>query len=376
MSAPLASLSILTSFNVLDSTSPCPCGSGLRYVRCCGLDWTAVAEPEPAPELGPARAALAAGDRTKAERQLVELLERSPKHVGALALLHELCAARRPARRRRRCWRGSCGSIRTISPRRRRSRCRCSTRARWPRPSVHARNAVRIAPTDAQSHNLMGMIMTEAHRPQVGEHHYRRAMELIASPSPILVANLAWNLKNQGRMAESRELYQESVAARPDDLPDPLRLGADGGDRPQFRAGRRAARRGGETVARKPERAPATRDPARARQGLRQGAGRARRDRKAARGRRPRAGRMEREGASARPDGPICRGLRRLHRGQTVAARADRPELSGGGGRGAGAASDWLFRRRRGSKSCRAPASAPKSPSRSSSSAFPAPARP
>ncbi|HTZ67563.1 MAG TPA: sulfotransferase, partial [Roseiarcus sp.] len=70
-------------------------------------------------------------------------------------------------------------------------------------------------PTDAQSHNLMGMIMTEAHRPQVGEHHYRRAMKLIASPSPILIANLAWNLKNQGRMAESRALYEESARLNP-----------------------------------------------------------------------------------------------------------------------------------------------------------------
>ena len=46
-------------------------------------------------------------------------------------------------------------------------------------------HAARIAPTDAQSHNLMGMIMTEAQRPQVGEHHYRQAMKLIATPSPI-----------------------------------------------------------------------------------------------------------------------------------------------------------------------------------------------
>ena len=79
----------------------------------------------------------------------------------------------------------------------------------------HARNAVRIAPTDAQSHNLMGMIMTEAHRPQVGEHHYRSAMKLIAAPSPILIANLAWNLKIQGRMAESRVLYEESARLDP-----------------------------------------------------------------------------------------------------------------------------------------------------------------
>jgi tetratricopeptide (TPR) repeat protein len=65
---------------------------------------------------------------------------------------------------------------------------------------------------DPQSHNLMGMIMTEAQRPQVGEHHYRRASELLGGPNAILLANLAWNLKNQGRMVESRQLYEESVA--------------------------------------------------------------------------------------------------------------------------------------------------------------------
>ena len=74
---------------------------------------------------------------------------------------------------------------------------------------------MRIAPLDPQSHNLMGMIMTEAHRPHVGEHHYRRARELLSEPSAILIANLAWNLKNQGRMAESRELYEQSVALDP-----------------------------------------------------------------------------------------------------------------------------------------------------------------
>jgi len=79
----------------------------------------------------------------------------------------------------------------------------------------HARNAVRIAPLDAQSHNLMGMIMTEAYRPQVGEYHYRRAKELLPTPSPILIADLAWNLKNQGLMEESRRLYEESAALDP-----------------------------------------------------------------------------------------------------------------------------------------------------------------
>ena len=75
---------------------------------------------------------------------------------------------------------------------------------------------MRIAPENPQAHNLMGMIMTEANRPQVGEYHYRRVLELTGQRDPILLANLAWNLKNQGRMAEARALYEESVAAAPD----------------------------------------------------------------------------------------------------------------------------------------------------------------
>ena len=79
----------------------------------------------------------------------------------------------------------------------------------------HARNAVRIAPENPQAHNLMGMIMTEANRPQIGEYHYRRVLELTGQRDPILLANLAWNLKNQGRMKEARQLYNESVTAAP-----------------------------------------------------------------------------------------------------------------------------------------------------------------
>lgn len=80
---------------------------------------------------------------------------------------------------------------------------------------IHARNAVRLSPADAHSHNLMAMIMTEAHRPQVGEYHYRRVLELIGAPNAIVYANLAWNLKNQGRIDESRKLYEESVRLDP-----------------------------------------------------------------------------------------------------------------------------------------------------------------
>lgn len=80
---------------------------------------------------------------------------------------------------------------------------------------LHARNAIRIAPENPRAHNLMGMIMTEANRPQIGEYHYCRVLELTGQRDPILLANLAWNLKNQGRMNEARVLYEESVRAAP-----------------------------------------------------------------------------------------------------------------------------------------------------------------
>ena len=79
----------------------------------------------------------------------------------------------------------------------------------------HARNAVRLAPANPRSHNLLGMILTEAQRHQTGEYHYRRVLEISGARDPILLANLAWNLKGQGRIAEARELYKESVEAAP-----------------------------------------------------------------------------------------------------------------------------------------------------------------
>jgi len=83
---------------------------------------------------------------------------------------------------------------------------------------VHARNAIRIAPRSAQAHNLMGLVLTEANRPLIGEYHYRQVLALAAEDEPITLANLAWNLKNQGRMEEARKLYEKSIGLRPDVL--------------------------------------------------------------------------------------------------------------------------------------------------------------
>src|SRR5260370_34456852 len=64
----------------------------------------------------------------------------------------------------------------------------------------------------------MGVSMSEANRPQIGEYQYRKVIELSRVRDPILLANLAWNLRNQGRMAESRQLYEESTTQAPEIL--------------------------------------------------------------------------------------------------------------------------------------------------------------
>ncbi len=80
---------------------------------------------------------------------------------------------------------------------------------------LHARNAIRLAPDGPQTHNLLAMVLTEAQKPQWGEYHYRMALRLSDRRDPILLANLAWNLKNQGRMSEARQLYEDSAALAP-----------------------------------------------------------------------------------------------------------------------------------------------------------------
>lgn len=198
------------------SSSPCACGSGLRRDRCCGFDWsTPAAEPQPTPEIDRARTALAAGNLGEAARLLIDLLERFPRHLDALRLLYQL----RNAENKMAAAEALLNRIVRLDP-----NDLAATQAlamllfgkgALAEAEIHARNAVRRAPDDVQSHNLMGMIMTQAQRPQVGEYHYRRVMALLGKPNAIVYANLAWNLKNQGRIEESRQLYEQSMRLDP-----------------------------------------------------------------------------------------------------------------------------------------------------------------
>src|SRR5579862_2390932 len=197
----------------------CSCGSGLRLARCCQMDFSMLPPAEAGRPLLPLAQRAAElhtqGAVEESEQACLAVLELAPAQPEALALLYRIRkaggqenAAHILLRRIVQLHPNTLWATHEL------------TLALFGRGAIaeaegHARNAVRIAPENPQAHNLMGMIMTEANRPQIGEYHYRRVMDLTGQRDPILLANLAWNLKNQGRMTEARELYEESVTAAP-----------------------------------------------------------------------------------------------------------------------------------------------------------------
>ncbi len=200
----------------------CACGSGLRRLRCCGLDLALLSPADATALLSPvmaqADAAFAGGDVEAAAAHACALLELAPGREDALILLYRACrqngkipAAEALIRRvvalnPNNFWATNELTLLLLG------------KGALAEAELHARNAIRIAPRSAQAHNLMGLVLTEANRPLIGEYHYRQVLVLAEPDEPITLANLAWNLKNQGRMEEARTLYEQSVKLRPDVL--------------------------------------------------------------------------------------------------------------------------------------------------------------
>lgn len=202
------------------ATQLCPCGSGLRTVRCCGLNPAALPPAESTRHLVPlverAVQAHRQGATETAERLCLDVLEMAPDRPGALSVLYQIRRAQGNASAAEALLRRVVNFDPNNFVATNELALMLMGKGNLGEAEVHARNAIRIAPQNPQAHNLMGMIMTEAQRPRIGEYHYRQVLELSGQRDPILLANLAWNLKNQGRMEEARTLYEESTAAAPE----------------------------------------------------------------------------------------------------------------------------------------------------------------
>jgi len=200
----------------------CVCGSGLTRARCCELNLATLGAREASRHLAPleqrAAEAHGSGSAAEAERLALDVLELAPGRTRALAVLYEI----RKAQGKSDASAALIGRIVALEPNNFWATNEI-TLLRLGRGNVidaerHARNAVRIAPENAQAHYLMGMVLTEAHRPAVGEYHYGRALQLSAARDPVVLANFALCLKNQGKMSAARALYEESLAAAPKSL--------------------------------------------------------------------------------------------------------------------------------------------------------------
>jgi len=200
----------------------CACGTGLSRASCCELDLSVPADPAADPLLvtleARANRALSDGQMAEAERLILEVLEHVPRRVAALATLYKIRTAQ-----------GNQKTATTLAQR----IVKLEPGNYWATNELallllqqqdvvqalyYARNAIRIEPHNAQSHALMGMALTEAGRPAIGAYHYGKALRLLGSRNPVLLANLALCLRNQGKMQHARELYREANEAQPDNI--------------------------------------------------------------------------------------------------------------------------------------------------------------
>jgi tetratricopeptide (TPR) repeat protein len=76
--------------------------------------------------------------------------------------------------------------------------------------------ALMAVPKDTTAHHVMGVVLTESGALQPGERHYRRALALLGRDDGVVLANLAWNLKLQGRLDDAAAIYEKALALRPD----------------------------------------------------------------------------------------------------------------------------------------------------------------
>lgn len=205
------------------NTERCPCGSGLRTLRCCTADATAA--PDAASlELLSAKAAEATTlfnekKLTEAENLALLLLDLAPNLRPALRVLFEIRrsqnknqAAEKLARR----LADLPGDNATVAGAHLQYAQLMVGKGRHFEAESSAISAIKLNPREPTGHHVMGVILTETGRHRAGEQHYRTALRLLDRDDGMVMANLAWNLKLQGRLDEAATTYTTALALRPD----------------------------------------------------------------------------------------------------------------------------------------------------------------
>jgi len=200
-------------------TDLCPCGSGLRARRCCGLDAGALPEQENVALLdGQATEATKLFNEKKyaeAEALALKLLDMAPNQRMALRVLYEIRKAQNRGTAVTALGARLAGLPGTAQIRAAANMQHAQyliAHGRHAEARGHAAIAVMATPKDAAAHHVMGVVLTETGQLLAGERHYRQALKQLGREDLLVLANLAWNLKLQGRLGEAAALYEVALA--------------------------------------------------------------------------------------------------------------------------------------------------------------------
>jgi len=205
-------------------TALCPCGSGLRRVRCCDYNPASLPDKPALDMLNPmAEEATKLFNEKKhkeAETLALKILDLAPNQRGALRVLLEIRKAEnRPkaaeALARRLASLPSDGPLISAAANLQLAQLLVG-QSRHMDAEPPAREALKLSPRDPTAHHVIGVILTETGRLRAGETHYRRALTLLEREDGMVLANLAWNLKLQGKLDEAALTYDRALLIRPD----------------------------------------------------------------------------------------------------------------------------------------------------------------
>jgi tetratricopeptide (TPR) repeat protein len=204
----------------------CSCGSGLRQVHCCSLDTAALPEAAAQELLSPqgAEATKLFNEKKhrEAEALAMKILDLAPHNRAALRVLYEIrkaegkakpteiLARRLAALPAENAAQGTAAQLQLAQM--------LVGQGRHKDAEAPAREAIKLSPRDATAHHVMGVILTETGNWRGGEIHYRRATALLEREDGMVLANLAWNLKLQGRLDEAAAMYERALLIKPDNL--------------------------------------------------------------------------------------------------------------------------------------------------------------
>ncbi|HQT64689.1 MAG: hypothetical protein B7Z75_03525 [Acidocella sp. 20-57-95] len=206
------------------NTEICTCGSGLRSVRCCNADMAA-APDQGSLELINAKAAEAIGlfnekKYREAEALALKILDLAPNQRMALRVLFEIRKAEGKQQAAeilaRRLTELPAENNAVAAAAHLQLAQMLVAQGRHLDAATPARAAVKLTPRDANAHHVLGVVLTETGQIRAGEVHYRKAVNLLERDDGTVLANLAWNLKQQGRLNEAATTYEKALRLRPD----------------------------------------------------------------------------------------------------------------------------------------------------------------